>query len=166
MSANLPQPSSEPIAPVHPQVNADVQALLKHNAFRGYQFASAAAPPLYIGLALVRRRHLSFNRLLSATGIGGVAGAVAGLGVGTMQYGNAPGDQLTSARAKLAYDAKQIRLNDYCTLGGILGAVLTPALLYTRTRLVWSIFGGAGLGVGTGTITHYWRSWQERKPLI
>ncbi|KAG8889168.1 hypothetical protein FRB98_005643, partial [Tulasnella sp. 332] len=57
----------------------------------------------------------------------------------------------------------QIRLGDYATLGGLLGAVLTPALLYRRTRLVFAIFGGAGIGVGAGTGVHYWRNFQDRQ---
>jgi len=154
--------TSVPVDPL-PQASADVQALLKHNAFRGYQLACVAIPPLFISYSLVRRRPLSTNKVLSATLVGGAAGAGVGLGIGTMQYSHAPGDRLTTARVKLAYDTKQIRLDDYATLGAILGAVLTPAIFYRRTRLVWSVFGGASMGVGTGTVVHYLKIWQESK---
>jgi hypothetical protein len=54
-----------------------------------------------------------------------------------------------------------MRIDDYSTVGGILLAVLTPALFYRRTRLVHSILGGAAIGSGGGMVTHYWKRYQE-----
>lgn len=42
---------------------------------------------------------------------GGAAGAAAGLGVGTVQYGNDAADRLTAARVEITYDVSLHRLS-------------------------------------------------------
>ncbi|KAG9012634.1 hypothetical protein FRB94_005244 [Tulasnella sp. JGI-2019a] len=157
MSTNIPSRGTSELEAGLPPASADSQALMRRNAFRGYQIASLAVPPLYFAVTLARRRPVSFNKVLVATMVGGATGAATGLGVGTLQYGG----ESDNSRVKLTYDANQIRLDDYATLGILLGAVLTPAILYRRTRLLFAICGGAGLGAGVGTATHYWKHYQD-----
>jgi hypothetical protein len=55
---------------------ADTQYLVRRSMTKGYQLFSILTPPVYIGLSLYRkgRGHITVNRLLRATWLGGVAG--------------------------------------------------------------------------------------------
>jgi hypothetical protein len=55
---------------------ADTEYLVRRSATKGYQLFSILAPPLYAGFSIFRkgRGHLTVNRLLRATWLGGAAG--------------------------------------------------------------------------------------------
>ena len=57
-------------------LSPDVEYLIRRGATKGYQFASLATPPLYVAFVLARkgRGHISVNRLLRTTWLGGAAG--------------------------------------------------------------------------------------------
>ncbi len=55
---------------------ADTQYLVRRSMTKGYQLFTILTPPIYIGFHLFRKRssHITINRLLRATWLGGVAG--------------------------------------------------------------------------------------------
>jgi hypothetical protein len=55
---------------------ADTDYLVRHSMTKGYQLFSIVTPPIYAGFCLFRkgRAHLTMNRLLRATWLGGAAG--------------------------------------------------------------------------------------------
>ena len=55
---------------------ADTQYLVRRSMTKGYQLFSIVTPPVYIGFSLFRkgRSHITVNRLLRATWLGGVTG--------------------------------------------------------------------------------------------
>lgn len=55
---------------------ADTEFFVRRGMNKGYQVLSLLAPPLYAAVAISRygRSHVTANRLLRATWIGGVAG--------------------------------------------------------------------------------------------
>ena len=55
---------------------ADVEYFVRRGMNKGYQFLSLLTPPLYVALAVSRygRSHITVNRLLRATWLGGGAG--------------------------------------------------------------------------------------------
>lgn len=55
---------------------ADTEYLVRRSATKGYQLFSILAPPIYASISIFRkgRGHLTVNRLLRATWLGGAAG--------------------------------------------------------------------------------------------
>jgi hypothetical protein len=55
---------------------ADTEYLVRRSMTKGYQLFSIVTPPIYAGISLLRkgRGHLTVNRLLRATWLGGAAG--------------------------------------------------------------------------------------------
>ena len=55
---------------------ADTEYLVRRSVTKGYQLFSILTPPLYAGFSIFRkgRGHLTVNRLLRATWLGGMAG--------------------------------------------------------------------------------------------
>lgn len=55
---------------------ADTQYLVRRSMTKGYQLFSILTPPIYIGFNIFRKRnsHITVNRLLRATWLGGVVG--------------------------------------------------------------------------------------------
>jgi hypothetical protein len=66
---------SENIDPENARL-VDTEYLVRRSMTKGYQLFSIITPPIYAGLSLFRkgRAHLTMNRLLRATCLGGVAG--------------------------------------------------------------------------------------------
>ncbi|KAH9842939.1 uncharacterized protein C8Q71DRAFT_735245 [Rhodofomes roseus] len=144
-----------------PQAHAaDVEFLVRRGMTKGYQLMSLLTPPLYATFALSRygRAQFSVNRLLRATWIGGVAGTASG---GAFEYARtvySNPDKVRVRRIKAAYDTSSIRADDHSTIGGILFAVLTPAVIWKRASTVNLILGGAGVGSAVGLFAHHART--------
>ncbi|KAG8901823.1 hypothetical protein FRB99_005084 [Tulasnella sp. 403] len=94
--------------------------------------------------------------MLETSWLTGLGGAVGGAGIGYVQYRNVDAAKIAEMRRIAEYDSRQVRLDDYAIIGGVLGALLTPAVLYSRARLVHLILGGATWGVGVGAGTHWY----------
>jgi len=69
-------------------------------------------------------------------------------------------------RLKTVYNTNLLRRIDHSTIGGILGAVLVPAILWKRAGIVNLILGGAGLGSGIGLVTYYGRTTTGSPPQV
>ena len=67
--------SSEDVELYHARI-ADTEYLVRRSMTKGYQLFSILTPPIYAGFSLFRkgRGHLTVNRLLRATWLGGAAG--------------------------------------------------------------------------------------------
>ncbi|KAI0031815.1 hypothetical protein K488DRAFT_51237 [Vararia minispora EC-137] len=144
---------------------ADTEFLVRKSMTKGYQLFSALVPPAYTGFVLLRRPrgHFSINRLLRATWVGGGVGASLFLSQNWIATGGAYGyarsvssspDALRMRRLRAAYDADSLRADDHATIGALLFAVLTPAVLWKRATTIHLILGGAGLGAAVGLTTH------------
>jgi len=137
----------------------DTEYLVRQAMTTGYQWSSLLVPPVYVAYVLARRGRgaLSINRVLRATWVGGLSGTIASGGVGYLLYAKLSEESVRMKRLKLVYNTNLLRRNDHSTIGGILGAVLIPAILWKHAGSVNLILGGAGLGSGIGLVTHYGR---------
>lgn len=132
------------------------------------------------------------------------------LGGGAIEYARASGsggEKLRQRRLVVAYNVRlsatrsnfvrraaheagvpqtsSIRADDHSTIGGVLFAVLTPALFWKRANalncaypfsMLWSytepslpllvILGGAGIGSAVGLLAHYGRSLSGDRPPV
>jgi len=138
----------------------DLEFIVRHSALKGYQALSLVAPAVYIAVTLFRRgrSHLRMNSLLRVTWFSGAGGALVGAGLALGRLGSATDESLQDRRFRLANNTSQIRTDDYSTIGGVLGAVATPAILWNRARLVHAILGGAGVGSSIGILIHLQQS--------
>ncbi|EIN07678.1 hypothetical protein PUNSTDRAFT_120975 [Punctularia strigosozonata HHB-11173 SS5] len=140
--------------------SADTEFLVRRASTKGYEWASLITPPAYVAYVLARkgRAQLSVNRVLRATWVGGAAGVAGGAATGYATCAWSTEVDIRKRRIRAAYDTDSIRVDDHSTIGGLLGAVLTPAILWKRARLAHLILGGAGFGSAVGLLTHYGRS--------
>ncbi|KAJ3857936.1 hypothetical protein EV368DRAFT_77344 [Lentinula lateritia] len=129
--------------------SADTEYLVRKGSNTGYRILSILTPPAYTVYVLARhgRPSFSLNGLLRSTWIGGIAGAAGGAGIAFARY------NYTNAEK-----TGRIRAEDHATIGGVLLAVLTPAVFWNRARVANLILGGAGIGTGVGMIAHWTRS--------
>ncbi|KAI0933853.1 hypothetical protein AcV5_005889 [Taiwanofungus camphoratus] len=139
---------------------ADTEFLVRRGMTKGYQVLSLLTPPLYTAIALSRygKAHFSVNRLLRATWVGGSVGVAGG---GTFEYVRSAysnPENVRIRRIRAAYNTSSIRADDHSTIGGILFAVLTPAIMWKRASTVNLILGGAGLGSAIGLLAHHART--------
>ncbi|PCH38374.1 hypothetical protein WOLCODRAFT_65147 [Wolfiporia cocos MD-104 SS10] len=139
---------------------ADIEFMVRRGMAKGYQVMSLLAPPLYATFALSRygRAQFSINRLLRATWVGGSAGIVGGGAFEYVRSAYSKADHVRARRIRAAYDTSSIRADDHSTIGGILFAVLTPAILWKRASTVNLILGGAGIGSAVGLLAHHGRT--------
>ncbi|OBZ75698.1 hypothetical protein A0H81_04554 [Grifola frondosa] len=138
----------------------DTEFFVRRGMTKGYQMMSLLTPPLYVTFALVRfgRSHLAVNRILRATWVGGSVGIVGG---GAFEYGRSAysaADKLRARRMQATFDTASMRADDHSTIGGILFAVLTPAVFWNRASTINLILGGAGIGSAVGLLTHHART--------
>jgi len=158
---------AEPILPPLPigdnvtEHLTDYNAVIRHSALKGYQTFSLITPPVYIVASLVRRRPFYINRLLRATWVGGVAGTATGAALGWARLRNADAASIKDRKLRIEYNQTQIRNDDYSTIGSVLFAILTPAILWKRASIINLILGGAGIGSSVGVATHLGKSWSE-----
>ncbi|KAI0747876.1 hypothetical protein C8Q80DRAFT_1168886 [Daedaleopsis nitida] len=140
--------------------DADIEFFVRRGMTKGYQLLSFLTPPVYAVFAMTRygRSHLSVNRILRATWIGGSLGIVGG---GAFEYARSAysnSEKVRSRRFQTAYNTASIRADDHSTIGGILFAVITPALFWKRANSINLILGGAGIGSAVGLIAHHART--------
>jgi len=145
----------------------DMEYVIRHSMRKGYQAFSLLAPPIYTLTTLVRRgrRGFSINRMLRATWVAGGVGLGLGGGAAWMRLKDQTPESLHDRRFRLMHNESQIRTDDHSTIGSIIFAVLTPALLWNRASLINLILGGAGIGSGVGVLVHVGRSVSEGRDL-
>ncbi|KAG2133915.1 hypothetical protein BD769DRAFT_498820 [Suillus cothurnatus] len=139
---------------------ADIEVLIRRGMTKGYEVFSLLTPSAYAAFVLTRKGkgHLTVNRFLRATWVGGAVGCAGG---GVLEYfrsSRASEATVRNRRLKYAYDAASLRADDHSTIGAILFAVLTPAILWKRASRVNLVLGGAGIGSAIGLLTHYGRT--------
>ncbi|ESK83467.1 hypothetical protein Moror_4908 [Moniliophthora roreri MCA 2997] len=148
--------------------DADSEYLARKASNAGYRTLSLITPPLYTAYVLVRRGRgtFSLNGLLQATWIGGAAGAAGGACISYARYKYTNPEAVKTKRIQVAYNTNRIRAEDHATIGSILFSVLTPAILWKRAKIVNLILGGAGIGSGIGSLTHYIRTMSGDPPPV
>lgn len=140
-------------------ISADVEYMVRRGMTKGYQLASVLTPPLYTAFVLTRRGRAQFsiNRLLRATWLGGAAGCAGGGAYEFARSSMSNPQNIRARRLNAAYNTSSLRADDHSTIGAVLFAVLTPAVLWKRARVAHLILGGAGIGGGLGWLSHYGR---------
>ncbi|KAI0807270.1 hypothetical protein C8Q74DRAFT_1226823 [Fomes fomentarius] len=140
--------------------DADIEFFVRRGMTKGYQLLSLLTPPLYAVFAVTRygRSHLNVNRLLRATWMGGSLGIVGGGGFEYARSAYSNPEKVRIRRFRTAYDTSSIRADDHSTIGGILFAVIMPALFWKRANSINLILGGAGIGSAVGLIAHHART--------
>ncbi|KAG0706354.1 hypothetical protein DFH29DRAFT_846116 [Suillus ampliporus] len=139
---------------------ADMEILVRRGMTKGYELFSLLTPPAYVAFVLMRKgkTHFTVNRLLRATWVGGAVGCAEG---GVFEYirsSRASEATVKNRRMQHAYDTASLRADDHSTIGAILFAVLTPAILWKRASTVNLVLGGAGIGSAIGLLTHCGRT--------
>jgi len=104
------------------------------------------------------------NRLLRATWVGGSVGVVGGGAFEYVRSAYSNQENVRARRIRAAYDTASIRADDHSTIGGILSAVLTPAVLWKRAHPVNLVLGGAGIGSAIGSLAHHARTFSGDPP--
>ncbi|KAG9084888.1 hypothetical protein FS749_004885 [Ceratobasidium sp. UAMH 11750] len=151
----------EDIAILQAANTADSEYVLRQYSTRGYQAFSFIAPLAYTGYAISKGKTWSLRQTLRVTWVGGLGGAATGAGVGWAWASSVSPERVHAKRTKLAYDRRILRLNDHSTIGMLLGAMVTPAILLRRASVVDLVLGGAGLGSSMGAGAHFWRTITE-----
>ncbi|KAG6333824.1 hypothetical protein ID866_5256 [Astraeus odoratus] len=137
-----------------------MEVLVRRSMTKGYELFSLLTPPAYAAFILARkgRGHFTANRFLRATWVGGALGCLGGGALEYVRSANVSETTLRSRRLRDAYDTASLRADDHATIGALLFAVLTPALLWRRASTVNLVLGGAGVGTALGLLTHHGRS--------
>jgi len=145
---------------------ADREYLIRRSMTKGYQYLSLLSPPLYTFITWTRRTGAAWtvNKLLRATWIGGAIGIAEAGAFEFLRTMHESEESLQVRRLRAAYNISSIRADDHSTIGAVLGAVLTPALLWKRGRSVHLFLGGAGIGAGAGLLAHWGRTFTEGGP--
>lgn len=135
---------------------ADTEFLVRRSMTKGYQLLSILTPPLYTAFTLFRRGrgHITVNRLLRATWLGGAVGVAGGGGFEYVRSANSSIETVRNRRIRALYNTSSLRADDHATIGALLFAVVTPALFWKRATSFNLILGGAGLGSAAGLLTH------------
>lgn len=146
----------------------DTEYLVRKSMSTGYQWSSLVVPPAYIVYVAARkgRGYISLNKILRATWVGGLGGAAISGGIAYVRYAYSSEDSVRAKRLETAYNTSIVRRNDHSTIGGVLAAVLVPAIFWKRAGVVNLILGGAGLGSAVGLLTHYGRTATGDPPLV
>ncbi|KAK0553021.1 hypothetical protein OC845_001440 [Tilletia horrida] len=122
-------------------------------AVQGAQVGCLAATPVY-ALQTVRKGGFSLRGLARYNWIVPLAGGFAGAGAGLVTASQSDAPSITSKSLALRADADRVKRDDLHLIGGVLGAILLPAILLRRVGLVNGALGGLGLGGAAGLITH------------
>ncbi|CAO1632525.1 unnamed protein product [Parajaminaea phylloscopi] len=118
----------------------------------GLQIGAVAAMPLYLLLS-IKNGSFAMKRLVRANWTYPLAGGLVGAGSGLVysQTLNAPSAAKESARYRL--DSSVVRRDDVYLIGGVIGALLTPAIFRGAGLFNGLLGGGLGLGGATGMIS-------------
>ncbi|KAG2348559.1 hypothetical protein BDR05DRAFT_904108 [Suillus weaverae] len=139
---------------------ADMEVLVRRGMTKGYEVFSLLAPPAYAAFVLMRKGkgHFTVNRFLRATWVGGAVGCAGGGALEYIRSSRASEATASHRRLQHAYDTASLRADDHSTIGAILFAVLTPAILWKRASTVNLVLGGAGIGSAIGLLAHHGRT--------
>ncbi|KAG2366816.1 hypothetical protein BDR07DRAFT_1395196 [Suillus spraguei] len=137
-----------------------MEILIRRGMTKGYEVFSILTPLAYATFVLVRKGkgHFTVNRFLRATWVGGAVGCSGGGALEYIRSSRASDATVGNWRLQHSYDTASLRADDHSTIGAILFAVLTPAILWKRASTVNLVLGGAGIGSAIGLLTHYGRT--------
>ncbi|KIK40752.1 hypothetical protein CY34DRAFT_13489 [Suillus luteus UH-Slu-Lm8-n1] len=149
--------STEKLSATHA---ADMEIIVRRGMTKGYEVFSLLTPPVYAAFVFMRKGkgHFTVNRFLRATWGSHSPGCAGGGALEYIRSSRASEATMRNRRLQHAYDAASLRADDHSTIGAILFAVLTPAILWKRASVVNLVIGGAGIGSAIGLLTHYGRT--------
>ncbi|THH15604.1 hypothetical protein EW146_g4904 [Bondarzewia mesenterica] len=135
----------------------DTEFLVRRSMTKGYQLFSLLTPPIYVASTLFRRGrgHITVNRFLRATWLGGAAGIASGGAFEYVRSANSSAETLRTRTIRATYDTSSLRADDHATIGALLFAVVIPAIFWKRGTSFNLILGGAGIGSAAGLLTHF-----------
>ncbi|CDU22454.1 uncharacterized protein SPSC_01084 [Sporisorium scitamineum] len=121
---------------------------------QGLQYGCLAATPLYLLQTARGRFGFTLRGLARYNWLVPLAGSAAGSVAGYAAASQLDHPSLAARTSGLRLDAQRVRQDDLHLIGGVLGALVVPALFLSRTGLVNGLLGGAGLGGAVGLVTH------------
>jgi len=144
----------------------DTEYFVRRGMTKGYEYASLLTPPLYTAFVFARRGrgYITTSRFLRATWVGGGVGIAGGGAFEYVRAAYADDKSLRARRLRTSYNAASIRADDHATIGSVLFAILTPAVFWKRANVIHLILGGAGIGAGVGSLTHWGRTISGDRP--
>ncbi|KAM0787263.1 hypothetical protein ACM66B_006498 [Microbotryomycetes sp. NB124-2] len=128
----------------------DRSTVLLHCYYKGVQLSSVVAPPLLL-INQLRKRTFSPSQLFRSLTISSFVVTpliVTGLGYGRM---SSVGEEGVVDRAvRLRSNQGQRRVDDKSIIGGL----ATTTVFLKRTSILWTVGGGASLGIAGGVLYH------------
>ncbi|SCZ96348.1 BZ3500_MvSof-1268-A1-R1_Chr8-2g10133 [Microbotryum saponariae] len=143
------------------QQSNDYSAVMRHCGHKGYQMFAVIAPPLFL-LTSLRKRSFSPRIYLRNVGLTTFVGGTAlGVAAGAGRMSGLDAEQINDRAVRILSNGSQTRVDDYGIIGGVLGALGTTTIFLKRAPMIWTVTGGAALGVAGGIIFHLAKSMQE-----
>ncbi|GAA5930899.1 hypothetical protein JCM1841_001966 [Sporobolomyces salmonicolor] len=138
--------------------------VLTRSAIQGAQTFALLSPPLLLARAAWRRsfRLSTFLRSLTLSTL--AAGPVVGAAVAAVRMAALHGAEVHDWALKIKADRTQRRVDDYSTIGAVLGALGTTTVLLRRAPLPWVVGAGASFGIAGGVLAHLVQGVQEERP--
>ncbi|KAK0524231.1 hypothetical protein OC834_005610 [Tilletia horrida] len=127
-------------------------------AVQGTQAGCLAATPVY-ALQSIRKGGFSLRGLARYNWIVPLAGGAVGGAAGIVTATQSDSASITSKSLSLRADADRVRRDDLHLIGGVLGALIVPAIFLRRVGLINGALGGLGLGGAAGLITHTFKKY-------
>ncbi|GAA5963497.1 hypothetical protein JCM8115_003386 [Rhodotorula mucilaginosa] len=127
--------------------------VITRHAFQGAQamslFSLAVLP-----FSLVRHPLRPLSTHLRRTALRTLAfGPALGIGYAFFRINSIQSEQgIEQSALAMRADRGERRREDYATIGAVIGALATTAILLRRAPLLWTISGGASLGLAGGTL--------------
>ncbi|WFD44496.1 hypothetical protein MPSI1_003164 [Malassezia psittaci] len=138
----------------------DQTYLITHRGLLGMQVASVAGVPAYL-LHALRKGSFSLRGLARYNIAVPLIGAALGGGAGWVESTQVSPAMLARRVSDCRLNVIRSRRDDYQLIGGVLGALMLPAVFLRRVGLVTGMLGGAGLGGGLGVLTFYGKRYMD-----
>ncbi|GAA5865020.1 hypothetical protein JCM3774_003941 [Rhodotorula dairenensis] len=147
------------MAETHSSHTRDHTTLITQHAFQGAQamslFSLAVLP-----FSLVRHPLRPLSTHLRRTALRTLAfGPALGAAYAFVRINSIQSEAGIEASARtMRADQGERKRKDYATIGAVIGALATTTVLLRRAPLLWTVSGGASLGLAGGTLYSYFDS--------
>ncbi|KAG7580164.1 hypothetical protein FFLO_00135 [Filobasidium floriforme] len=147
----------------HPKLSdkPETDYMLFHTALKAGQTMSLVSPPLIAAYHLIRRKPISIRSFFWRLNLLAIGGTAVSVPIGAYMLKDESQVAMAGKRERLVSSPTQIRTDDYSLIGFTLGALITPTLLLKRAPLPLLLLGGGWLGMGSGILTHLYKSWSD-----
>ncbi|GAA5992629.1 hypothetical protein JCM10908_002697 [Rhodotorula pacifica] len=137
----------------HANHTRDHTTLITQHAFQGAQLMSLLSLSL-LPFSLIRHPLRPLSTHLRRTALRTlVFGPALGAGYAFVRINTLQSERgVEESARKMRADQGERRREDYATIGAVLGGLATTTVLLRRAPLLWTLSGGASLGLAGGTL--------------